>query len=97
MAGCGSESSSVRRWLHQELAPRAQDGKVAVAVKGCTGWRYVVEEISAAGFDPHVSLSGGGGAVWVHSPEHSPAVGHATEHNFAGRREEVASIPGRNP
>jgi transposase len=44
-----------RRWLHQELAPRAGDGNVAVAVEGCTGWRYVVEEITAAGFDAHVA------------------------------------------
>ena len=44
-----------RRWLQQELAPRAQDGSVALAVEGCTGWRYVVEEITAAGFDAHVA------------------------------------------
>ena len=28
---------------------------VAVAVEGCTGWRYVVEEIVAAGFEAHVA------------------------------------------
>ena len=44
-----------RRWLQQELVPRAQDGSVALAVEGCTGWRYVVEEITAAGFDAHVA------------------------------------------
>jgi transposase len=43
-----------RRWLQNELAPRAQ-GEAAVAVEGCTGWRYVVEEIAAAGFDAHVA------------------------------------------
>ncbi len=26
-----------------------------MAVEGCTGWRYVVEEITAAGFDAHVA------------------------------------------
>jgi transposase len=39
-----------RRWLRDELAPRACDDPVALAVEGCTGWRYVVEEITAARF-----------------------------------------------
>ena len=40
-------STSWRRELH--------GGSVAVAVEGCTGWRYVVEEIIAAGFEAHVA------------------------------------------
>ena len=44
-----------RRWLLDELAPRSADGVVAVAVEGCTGWRYVAEEITAAGFEAHVA------------------------------------------
>ncbi len=44
-----------RRWLHDELGPRAGGGPVEVAVEGCTGWRYVVEEIEAAGFVAHVA------------------------------------------
>ncbi len=44
-----------RRWLERELAPRAADGAVALAVEGCTGWRYVVEEITAAGFEAHLA------------------------------------------
>ena len=44
-----------RRWLTEELGPRAKDGSVAVAVEGCTGWRYVVEEVTAAGFEAHVA------------------------------------------
>jgi transposase len=44
-----------RRWLAEDLAPRAHGGPVAVAVEGCTGWRYVVEEIVAAGFEAHVA------------------------------------------
>jgi transposase len=44
-----------RRWLTEELAARAEDGKVAIAVEGCNGWRYVVEEIVAAGFEAHVA------------------------------------------
>jgi transposase len=26
-----------------------------LAVEGCTGWRYVVEEIEAAGFEAHLA------------------------------------------
>ena len=44
-----------RRWLNEDLAARAKDGSVAVAVEGCTGWRYVVEEITSAGFEAHVA------------------------------------------
>jgi hypothetical protein len=42
------------RWLRDDVAGRA-NGEVALAVEGCTGWRYVVEEISAAGFEAHVA------------------------------------------
>lgn len=44
-----------RRWLRDELAPRAHGEPVAVAVEGCTGWRYVIEEVSAAGFEAHLA------------------------------------------
>ncbi|MGB9111339.1 MAG: IS110 family transposase [Acidimicrobiales bacterium] len=44
-----------RHWLQNEVAHRAEGGPVALAVEGCTGWRYVVEEISAAGFEPFVA------------------------------------------
>jgi len=44
-----------RRWLTEELGPRAKGGPVALAVEGCTGWRYVTEEIMAAGFEAHVA------------------------------------------
>ncbi|MBV8985863.1 MAG: IS110 family transposase [Acidimicrobiia bacterium] len=44
-----------RRWLTEEVAPRAKDGTVAIAVEGCTGWRYVVEEITAAGYEAHLA------------------------------------------
>ena len=44
-----------RRWLRDELAPRACVDPVALAVEGCTGWRYVVEEITAAGFEAHLA------------------------------------------
>jgi transposase len=43
-----------RSWLRKDLAAKAS-GPVEMAVEGCTGWRYVVEEIAAAGFTPHLA------------------------------------------
>jgi transposase len=48
----------LRRWLLEELAGRAAGEPIALAVEGCTGWRYVVEEITAAGFEAHVAEPG---------------------------------------
>src|SRR6266545_2200142 len=45
----------VRRWLRHDVAKRANGAPVAMAVEGCTGWRYVVEEIVAAGFEAHLA------------------------------------------
>jgi len=45
----------VRRWLRHDVAGRANGESVAMAVEGCTGWRYVVEEIESAGFEAHVA------------------------------------------
>ena len=44
-----------RRWLRDDVSRRADGGPVALAVEGCTGWRYVVEEIDAAGFEAHLA------------------------------------------
>ena len=44
-----------RRWLREDMTRRGNGGPVALAVEGCTGWRYVVEEIEAAGFEPHLA------------------------------------------
>ena len=44
-----------RRWLCRDVARRADGQPVAMAVEGCTGWRYVVEEITAAGFEAHLA------------------------------------------
>ena len=49
------ERARFARWLRDDLAPRAGGEPVAVAVEGCTGWRYVVEEVTAAGFQAHVA------------------------------------------
>ena len=45
----------LRRWLGHDVSQRANGRPVAMAVEGCTGWRYVVEEIVAAGFEAHVA------------------------------------------
>jgi transposase len=45
----------VRRWLRCDVAGKAAGRPVALAVEGCTGWRYVVEEIEAAGFEAHLA------------------------------------------
>ena len=45
-----------RRWLARRRdASSATAAPVALAVEGCTGWRYVVEEIEAAGFEAHLA------------------------------------------
>jgi transposase len=44
-----------RRWLREDVSDRARGGRVAIAVEGCTGWRYVVEEVVAAGFEAHLA------------------------------------------
>jgi len=44
-----------RRWLRDDVAAHANGGPVAIAVEGCTGWRYVVEEVLAAGFEAHLA------------------------------------------
>ena len=44
-----------RRWLCRDVARRAGGQPVAMALEGCTGWRYVVEEIVAAGFEAHLA------------------------------------------
>jgi transposase len=44
-----------RCWLREDVARRANGDRVSFAVEGCTGWRYVVEEIAAAGFEAHLA------------------------------------------
>ena len=44
-----------RRWLRDDVTEHARGGSVAIAVEGCTGWRYVVEEVVAAGFEAHLA------------------------------------------
>jgi len=43
-----------REHLRGWLAGFAGRGEGDLAMEGCTGWRYVAEEVTAAGFRPHV-------------------------------------------
>jgi transposase len=42
----------LRKWLAQRFAG---NDDVAFAVEGCTGWRFVVEELARAGVEPHLA------------------------------------------
>jgi transposase len=53
-ARCGQVRPADREHLHEWLARfTGQDGDFAM--EGCTGWRYVAEEVAAAGLRPHVA------------------------------------------
>jgi transposase len=45
-----ADRAHVRSWLR-----RVPAGEVDLAVEGCTGWRFVVEELVAAGVRPHLA------------------------------------------
>jgi transposase len=45
---------SLRRWLGERFTEVDGDG-VKLAVEGCTGWRYVVEEMQRLGVEPHLA------------------------------------------
>jgi transposase len=49
------DRARLRRWLSRDLAARSGGGRVDISVEGCTGWRYVVEEITAAGYAAHLA------------------------------------------
>src|SRR5262245_38634600 len=49
----------VRAWL----ARFAGRGEVAFALEGCTGWRYIAEELAAAGLEAHLGEPAGTAAL----------------------------------
>src|SRR6266480_8011140 len=51
----GQVSPADREHLRAWLARFSGSDDVAFAVEGCTGWRYVAEELAAAGITPHVA------------------------------------------
>jgi transposase len=44
--------ANLRRWLAKRFVARTD---VAIAVEGCTGWRFVVEEMMRAGVEAHLA------------------------------------------
>ena len=42
--------ATLRHWLAERFSGRSG---VAIALEGCTGWRFVVEELVRAGVEPH--------------------------------------------
>lgn len=46
-----ADRAHLRRWLARRFPGRVD---VAFAMEGCTGWRYVAEELARAGVVPHV-------------------------------------------
>lgn len=44
--------SSLRAWLGDRFAGKDE---VMLAVEGCTGWRFVIEELRQAGVEPHLA------------------------------------------
>jgi len=51
----GQIRPATRSGLHSWLGRFAGRTEVAFAVEGCTGWRFVVEEMVAAGITPHLA------------------------------------------
>jgi transposase len=51
----GQVAPADRAHLRSWLARFAGRDDVAFALEGCTGWRYVAEELAAAGVEPHVA------------------------------------------
>src|SRR6202158_5712053 len=49
----GQIRPATRRSLRGWLAEHCPDGDAEVALEGCTGWRYVCEELAAAGVGVH--------------------------------------------
>jgi transposase len=43
---------ALRHWFEAQFAGRRD---VALAVEGCTGWRFMVEEMQRAGIEPHLA------------------------------------------
>lgn len=54
----GQIRPATRQALRSWLGRFAGQNDVAFAVEGCTGWRFVVEEMIEAGVEPHLAGTG---------------------------------------
>ncbi len=52
---CGEIRPATRKTLRRWLGEHCPGGDAEMAVEGCTGWRYVVEELAAAGATAHLA------------------------------------------
>jgi hypothetical protein len=52
---CGEIRPATRTTLRRWLGEHCPAGDAEMAVEGCTGWRYVVEELAAAGATAHLA------------------------------------------
>ncbi|MGO8962295.1 IS110 family transposase [Mycobacterium sp.] len=52
---CGEIRPATRKTLRRWLGEHCPQGDAEVAVEGCSGWRYVVEELAAAGATAHLA------------------------------------------
>ena len=72
---CGEIRPATRTTLRGWLGGHCPGGDAEIAVEGCTGWRYVVEELAAAGATAHLAdpaetagLRGPGLLTWSRCP-----------------------------
>ena len=54
----GQIRPATRKTLRAWLGEHCPDGDAEFALEGCTGWRYVVEEVASAGVVAHFGGSG---------------------------------------
>src|SRR5258705_2114234 len=52
---CGGIRPATRKTLRRWLGEHCPGGDAEMAVEGCTGWRYVVEELTTAGGTAHLA------------------------------------------
>ena len=50
-----ADRRQLRAWLARRFADRQDRGEIEFSVEGCTGWRYVTEELTAAGVVAHLA------------------------------------------
>ena len=82
----------LRSWLEHLLADTGTSA--AFTVEGCTGWRFVVEELQRAGIEAHLAEPADTAAV--RGPKHSVVVGSTPVLSASEARTLLDSISGRD-